>query len=123
MRLKKLYLLPLVILSITSYAMPSATHKPIAAVAQARVKQIYTEHCFVCHQAGGAGSPKTGVAADWNPRIKQGLDMLLQHTKEGLNFMPAKGACSQCSEIELAAVIKYILAQCPACKKLPNNRR
>lgn len=83
-----------------------------------RAQQLYNEHCFVCHYAGGAGSPKLGDETAWNPRIKQGQDMLLKHTLEGLNFMPAKGLCSTCSEQELSAIIDYMLSQCSKCDKL-----
>lgn len=90
-----------------------------APVPVEKAQQLYNEHCFVCHYAGGAGSPKTGDAKAWNPRIKQGKDALLKHTLNGINFMPAKGLCQQCTTQELEAVIDYMLAQCPACEKLP----
>ena len=84
-----------------------------------RAKQLYTEHCFVCHYAGGAGSPKLGDEKAWNPRIKEGKESLLKNTWDGLNFMPAKGLCNDCTQEELSAVIDYMLSQCPKCDKLP----
>lgn len=84
-----------------------------------RAKQLYNEHCFVCHYAGGAGSPKVGDEKAWNPRIKAGKDTLLKNTLKGINFMPAKGLCTTCTQDELSAIIDYMLAQCPKCEKLP----
>lgn len=98
---------------------PAASAK--APITQERVKQIYNEHCFVCHYAGGAGSPKVGDEKAWNFRIKDGKDILLKNTLNGLNFMPAKGLCNTCTMEELSAVIDYMLAECPKCDKLPEK--
>lgn len=87
-----------------------------------RAEQLYMEHCFVCHYAGGAGSPKVGDEQAWNPRLKEGKAGLLKNTLDGINFMPAKGLCTTCSEETLSAIIDYMLSQCPKCDKLSENK-
>lgn len=71
-------------------------------------KKIYDENCSVCHTTGQLGSPKLGDAAAWRPRLQQNMDVLINHTVQGYNRMPAKGACPQCSNAELIAAIKYM---------------
>lgn len=71
---------------------------------------IYNQSCIACHASGVAGSPKTGDIAAWAPRLAQGLDVLLKHTKSGLNAMPPKGMCMDCTDEEFTALIQYMSA-------------
>jgi cytochrome c5 len=50
-----------------------------------------------------------GDAAAWAPRIAQGMDTLLTHATNGLNAMPPKGLCMECSADDLKAVIEYMV--------------
>lgn len=73
-------------------------------------KKIYDQYCHVCHQAGVAGAPKFQNAADWKTRTAgKSLDDLLAISKKGLNAMPAKGTCMDCSDADLKAAIQYML--------------
>lgn len=72
-------------------------------------EQIYQSKCFGCHGTGAAGAPKVGDAAAWSPRIAQGMDTLLSHATSGLNAMPPKGLCMECSEDDLKGVIEYMV--------------
>lgn len=74
-------------------------------------EQIYTQYCTVCHAAGVAGAPKLGDKAAWKPRIDQGIDVLLQHAIHGLNAMPPKGTCTQCSDSDLKAAIEHMISK------------
>ncbi len=77
--------------------------------AQAReAETLYNQSCIACHASGAAGAPKTGDAAAWKPRLEQGMDTLLKHTKEGLNAMPPKGMCMDCTDDEFKALINYM---------------
>lgn len=69
---------------------------------------IYSKYCVTCHAAGVAGAPKFH-SADWDARKKQGIDTMLKHAVNGLNAMPPKGTCMDCSDAELKAAIEYML--------------
>lgn len=72
-------------------------------------EQIYNQFCTVCHAAGVAGAPKLGDKAAWKPRVDQGIEKLLQHATQGLNAMPPKGTCAQCSDGDLKSAIEYMI--------------
>jgi cytochrome c5 len=75
-------------------------------------KKIYQHFCSTCHAKDPAielGAPKIGVKKDWNSRIKKGLDGLLLVTQSGLNQMPPRGGCFECSDDQLKAAILYML--------------
>mgnify|MGYP001819535907 FL=1 len=97
----------------TEVAEPAApVEQPADPVAEARDGQtIYKTACFVCHDAGVAGAPKLGDAAAWAPRIAKGNDALYSSLKNGLNAMPPKGTCMNCSDDELKAVLDYMIEQ------------
>ena len=72
---------------------------------------IYKASCFACHDAGVAGAPKLGDKAAWAPRIAKGNDALYSTLQNGLNAMPPKGTCMNCSDDELRAVLNYMTEQ------------
>ena len=72
------------------------------------VEEKYAKTCAICHAAGVAGAPKTGVPADWEPRLAKGNDVLLASMKNGLNAMPPKGMCMDCSDDDYIALIEYM---------------
>lgn len=71
-------------------------------------EKIYNTYCVACHATGVLGAPKKGDSDAWQPRIAQGTETLLKHALEGLNSMPAKGTCSDCSEQEIASTIAFL---------------
>jgi cytochrome c5 len=76
---------------------------------QARTgEEIYNQFCFACHNTGVGGAPIHGDASQWAPRIAKGEDALWQSLNDGLNAMPPKGTCMNCSEEELHAVLTYM---------------
>lgn len=74
-------------------------------------QEINDQFCSTCHASGAAGAPVTGDAAAWEDRISKGMDTLVNHAVNGFNAMPAKGMCSDCSEKELEATVKYMVEQ------------
>lgn len=80
-----------------------------AAVVIGGPKQVYTTYCHVCHEAGVAGAPKFGDAAEWAPRIEKGMDVLLDHVLNGFGAMPAKGTCAGCTSDDLKSAIEYMI--------------
>jgi cytochrome c5 len=68
----------------------------------------YAKSCQVCHANGAANAPKTGDAAAWEPRLAKGMDALVQSVTNGLNAMPPKGMCFDCTEEDYRALIEYM---------------
>jgi cytochrome c5 len=72
---------------------------------------VYKQACFSCHAAGVAGAPKLGDAADWAPRIAQGVDVLHQHSLQGIRAMPPKGGFMNLSDDQVKAAVDYMVSQ------------
>ncbi|CCK77910.1 Cytochrome c5 [Oleispira antarctica RB-8] len=71
-------------------------------------EEVFNGTCTSCHTAGIAGAPKKGDVAAWDKRLSKGLAETLAVAKKGLNAMPAKGLCMDCSDDELTAAIKFM---------------
>ncbi|MDO6708939.1 cytochrome c5 family protein [Photobacterium sp. 1_MG-2023] len=71
--------------------------------------QVYGTFCVACHSSGVLGAPKSGDAADWGPRIAQGMETMTNHAINGFNAMPAKGTCMDCSDDEIVAAIQHMI--------------
>ncbi len=69
---------------------------------------VITAHCGACHSSGVLGAPKIGDSADWKKRASEqgGIDGLLAKAISGINAMPPKGTCADCSDDELLGAIK-----------------
>ena len=72
-------------------------------------QQIYDKSCFICHGAGVGGAPIFNNNDDWAPRVAKGVESLWNSTRNGLNTMPARGTCMDCSDDELRAAMDYML--------------
>jgi len=72
---------------------------------------IYDQFCFACHATGVGGAPLFGDLDQWQPRIDKGMDALIATTLNGLNAMPPRGTCMNCSDDELRAAVDYMLEQ------------
>ncbi|EJM53459.1 hypothetical protein PMI28_04169 [Pseudomonas sp. GM48] len=70
--------------------------------------EVIAKHCNACHGSGLLGAPKIGDAAAWGERAKKegGVDGLLAKAISGLNSMPPKGTCADCSDPELKGAIQ-----------------
>ncbi|MYB34453.1 MAG: cytochrome c5 family protein [Gammaproteobacteria bacterium] len=78
-------------------------------------KQVYTSYCTICHGAGVAGAPVTGDKANWESRLAQGMEVLLDHAINGFQgsagVMPAKGGFANLSDEEVSQAVYYMVAQ------------
>jgi len=72
-------------------------------------ESLYGTFCVACHSIGVAGAPKFGSADDWAPRLAKGKDSLLSNALNGLNAMPPRGTCGDCSDEEIEEAIEYML--------------
>ena len=63
----------------------------------------------MCHNSGVAGAPMLGNKAQWKDRAKKGYRTLVNNTWKGLNGMPAKGLCNDCTKKEIGMAVQYML--------------
>jgi cytochrome c5 len=89
------------------YVAGAAAATEAVAAGQRSGEQVYQSACFACHGTGALDAPKPNSEA-WKPRLAQGFDVLLKHSIEGFNNMPAMGTCTTCSEDEIAAAIRFM---------------
>ena len=94
--MKKLFAVVLMVSAVGAFAAPDMDK--------------YAKSCQVCHANGAANAPKTGDAAAWEPRMAKGMDVLVKSVNDGLNAMPPKGMCFDCSDDEYKALIEYMAA-------------
>lgn len=80
---------------------------------------VYKLACSACHSSGVAGAPKTGDAAAWSPRIKQGFDTLVKHAVDGFKAMPPKGGNASLDPIEVARAVAFMANESGAKFKEP----
>jgi cytochrome c5 len=73
------------------------------------LKSRYIQSCYGCHSSGAAGAPRSGDSAAWAPRLTKGMDVLLANTVNGINSMPPRGMCMDCSEEEFRALITFLI--------------
>ncbi|ARU58871.1 cytochrome C5 [Oleiphilus messinensis] len=91
---------------------PCADAAPVAAAASSGPRsgeEVYNTKCAACHSTGAAGAPVSGNAAQWAPRIEQGLETLVSHAINGFNAMPARGTCMDCSDEEVGAAVEFMV--------------
>ena len=88
-------------------AVAAAPGKPAAADG----KKTYDSVCTACHTAGVAGAPKLGDQAAWAPRIKQGMDALMQSVIKGKGAMPPKAGNAALSDAEIHAAVEFMVSQ------------
>jgi cytochrome c5 len=87
----------------------ASTEKPVEEK-KAPGQATFEQYCSVCHRDGVAGAPKFHDSNDWKPRLaKQNIDSLTASAMKGLNAMPAKGTCQECSEADIKAAIEYMV--------------
>lgn len=86
---------------------------PVVAVATGprSGEDVYNATCATCHAAGVAGAPVKGDVAAWEARLAKGFDETLATAIKGINAMPAKGLCTDCSDDELSAAIRFMSGQ------------
>ena len=68
----------------------------------------YNKSCAVCHATGAANAPKTGDVAAWEPRLAKGMEALVASVDKGMNAMPPKGMCFDCSADDYKALIEFM---------------
>lgn len=69
---------------------------------------IIAKYCSACHATGVLDAPKIGDTAAWKDRADHqgGLDGILAAAISGINAMPPKGTCADCTDDELREAIQ-----------------
>lgn len=122
------HLLSTIVLLLCAQSLFSASHHPQTFLKQIagskdEGKQIVQHFCINCHAEKPLiplGAPRIGIAADWKPRLKQSMTVLFRNTSEGLNAMPARGGCFECTDEQL---ILSIMAMLPESLLVDFNRQ
>lgn len=84
---------------------------PIQMEADFDVASAYQTSCFACHATGAAGAPLLGDIEAWNSRMEKGMDAVMANVINGVNAMPAKGLCMNCTDNELQEIVGYMISQ------------
>lgn len=71
----------------------------------------YQMSCFACHSSGAAGAPVVGEADAWAERTAKGMDAVMANVINGVNAMPAKGMCMDCTDDSLRSIVDYMISQ------------
>lgn len=74
-------------------------------------KAVYDKVCFACHAQSVAGSPRLGDKAAWAPRIKTGIDTLMQSVLKGKGAMPPRGGNPSLADAEIRAAVEFMVGQ------------
>lgn len=70
---------------------------------------IYERSCKTCHSAINTNAPLTGHTQVWRTRIAaKGEAALLASVQNGLNAMPAKGLCPDCTDEQFKALTAFM---------------
>lgn len=72
-------------------------------------EEVFQQACFACHGTGLNGAPVVGDQYAWEDRLQTGRSALLTNTLNGLNNMPPRGGCADCSDAEIEAAVRYIV--------------
>lgn len=93
----------------TKEAAPAAASPSAERIAQG--EKVYKGACFACHDAGVAGSPKTGDIAAWTARIAAGNDAMYNAAINGKGVMPPKGGNMSISDDDVKAAVDYMVSK------------
>lgn len=88
---------------------PCAASAVVANTEPRSGEEIYNKLCTTCHATGLTEAPIFGDLAQWQPRIDAGMEALYSNSINGLNLMPAKGLCMDCSDDEIKATVDYMV--------------
>jgi len=82
-------------------------------------EQIVSVRCSQCHRTGVNGAPKIGDKADWIPRLKPGLDIVVRSAINGHGAMPPRGGMANLTDVEIRSAIIYMFNGDTAPTKAP----
>lgn len=91
-----------------SKAAPPGYQSDTRAYNLAHGRTVFTGKCMRCHEGGRRGAPIFGNTEDWEERLEQPLDTLIEHAIFGHGRMPARGE-QDLGDQEIAAAVAYVV--------------
>jgi len=77
-------------------------------------REIYMNECSGCHDEGEEGAPRLSRKSEWDTRLEQGHDVLLDHAINGFQGpdgrMPPRGGTPSLTDEEVTFAVNYMLA-------------
>jgi len=70
--------------------------------------ELYDTYCKACHSVSGAGVPIAFNKADWDKRLEQGMDAVVDNAITGIGNMPAQGLCQECMYEDFEDLVNYM---------------
>jgi cytochrome c5 len=78
-------------------------------------KSVYDATCAVCHASGVAGAPILGEVDDWEDRVGEGIEIMVEHAIQGYTgnsgVMPPKGGNASLSDDAVTAAVQFMVDQ------------
>ncbi|RZL39461.1 MAG: cytochrome c5 family protein [Rubrivivax sp.] len=72
--------------------------------------KVFQAQCVTCHGSGALGAPKLGDTAAWGPRLKSGIESLVNSALKGKGNMPPQGG-GDFSDFEIHRAVVYLANQ------------
>lgn len=69
---------------------------------------VYARACGACHAGQLPTAPRKGDKVAWEQRLAKGMATLVQSVTAGLNAMPPRGFCMDCTGEDYQAVIRLM---------------
>lgn len=74
-------------------------------------REVFLQNCAACHVSGVAQAPRINVIAEWEPRLANGRQNLLNSVLRGKGGMPPKGGNASISDAQATAALDYIVGR------------
>ena len=95
------------VVSLSCWAEPSGYDSDTRAYNLAHGRVVFMDKCMRCHKSGRKGAPVLGDFSDWQARLEQPLDTLIEHAIAGHGDMPARGD-QDVSDQDVAAAVAFV---------------
>jgi len=79
-----------------------------AVTVDEEVMAKWSRSCALCHITGEAGAPVVGDTAEWQRRLQQGEEAIINNVIAGFNSMPPLGYCMACEVSDFRAMVAYM---------------
>ena len=107
--LPKLLFTTLLALLLAACNTNTPASQPFAnAVVDQEIMGKWARSCALCHVDGVADAPVVGDTAQWQRRLAQGEDQVMENVLEGYNSMPPLGYCMACEVSDFRAMIAFM---------------
>ena len=94
--------------SLPCSAEPPGYESDTRAYNLAHGRVVFTDKCMRCHESGRKDAPVFGDTGDWEERLEQPLDTLIEHAIAGHGRMPARGD-ADITDQDVAAAVAYVV--------------